>query len=75
VVEPGKIVVCAGSIYKVEECMRDSHGVLRSFYATRLHREPDEEDDCEEDEEDYKPDRKCAMEVYDEELLLVFTIH
>jgi hypothetical protein len=73
VVEPGKIVVCAGSIYRVEECMRDAHGTLRSFYATRLHREPHDEDD--EDDDDYRPGRKCAMEVYDEDLLLVFTIH
>lgn len=65
-VEPGKIVEMLGCIYKVDTIQRDAFGTLRYFTAQLLLRD-------EEMDEDF-PDQ-CGMEVHDEELLDVYTIH
>jgi hypothetical protein len=65
-VEVGKIVELGDSIFLVQSIFRASSGDLRSFTATVLLRDPDEDDDA---------GSVVGMEVYDESLLDVYTIH
>jgi hypothetical protein len=66
-VEPGKIVELNGSIYKIESIYRDRSGELKSFLARVLLRDLDEDQD--------DAGSTVGLEVYDEELLSVYTIH
>jgi hypothetical protein len=66
VVEPGSIVELNGSIFLVDTIYRDRSGELKSFIARVLLRDIDDEDDV---------GSMVGMEVYDEALLDVYTIH
>jgi hypothetical protein len=65
-VEPGKIVELQGSIFLVESIYRDRSGELKSFIAKVLLRDVDEDDDA---------GALVGLEVFDEELLSVYTVH
>jgi hypothetical protein len=66
VIEVGKIVELGDSIFKVQSIYRASSGELKSFTACVLVRDPEEDDDA---------GSVVGMEVYDESLLDVYTIH
>lgn len=66
VVATGKIVELGGSIFRVESVYRSATGELKSFMACVLLRDADEEDDA---------GAMVGMEVYDEQLLDVYTVH